>query len=114
MAIDKVVIQGAEFTRVENRYLLQTEVERALARTAPVQVPHFERLTTLLEDIVSTADAVALEVAELSPVSGPGHRWNIDRRHDNSAEAMNVLRQVREELHGQIVIINSFLNRVDG
>ena len=113
MSIDKVVIQGAEFTRVADRYLLQSEVEQAMATTTPTQVPHFERLTTLLEDIVATADAVALEVAELGALVGS--RGAAAAASGNTAsEAVRVLRQVRDTLQDQIVVIDSFVTGLVG
>lgn len=115
MSIDKVVIQGAEFTRVADRYLLQTEVELALARS-PHPAPHVERLTTLLEDIVSTADAVALEVVEAhvaaSARTADTPTATSSRETDEPARAL--LREVREGLHDQIVLIDNFMHRLDG
>jgi len=113
VSIDKVVIQGAEFTRVADKYLLQSEVEQALARTMPAPVPHLERLTTLLEDIVSTADAVALEVMESGSLT-PSSKSQpaAGRAFDDSARAL--LKHVRDSLHDQIVLIDDFLQRVDG
>jgi hypothetical protein len=113
VSIDKIVIQGAEFTRVADRYLLQSEVEQAFARRSPERVPHLDRLTRLLEDIVNTADALALEVVE----SG-----NLARRRattqgpagaiDDSARA--TLLQVRTVLHDQIVMIDNFTRKQEG
>ena len=102
MSIDKVIIQGAEFTRVGERYLLQSEVELALSRAASGPAPHVERLTTLLEDIVSTADAVALEVVESQSAEPVTTRYELrtveDRSFDDPARAL--LRQVRDGLRG--------------
>lgn len=107
MSIDKVVIQGAEFTRVADRYLLQSEVEEALARTASTSVPHLERLTSLLEDIVNTADAVTLEVVESGSVTAPGR----DTGRSSGDPAMTLLKQVRDVLHDQTVLIDNFIYR---
>jgi hypothetical protein len=117
VSIDKVVIQGAEFTRVGERYLLQSEVEQALIRLPTGPAPHVERLTTLLEDIVSTADAVALEVVEAQVADRPApkrfeQRTAEDRSVDDPARAL--LRQVRDGLREQVLLIDTFMQRIEG
>ena len=121
MSIDKVVIEGAEFTRVGERYLLQSEVEQVLARTRSGAVPHVERLTTLLEDIVNTADAVALEVVEAQTservVAQQTQRQAEARTvEDRSFEdpARSLLRQVRDGLREQVLLIDTFMQRIEG
>lgn len=116
MSIDKVVIQGAEFTRVGQRYLLQSEVEQALTRVPTGTVHHVERLTTLLEDIVSTADAVALEVVEAQAAE----RTTADRLEGRTAgdrsfqdPARELLRQVRDGLREQALLIDTFMQRIE-
>lgn len=101
MAIDKVVIQGAEFTRVAERYLLQSEVERAMAQ-APASAPHLERLTNLLEDIVNAADRIALEVIESSE-AGLAHGMTA------AGGAPDVLVEIRRALREQITAIDRHL-----
>ncbi|HZT97540.1 MAG TPA: hypothetical protein VFB34_11970 [Chloroflexota bacterium] len=106
MAIDKVVIEGAEFTRVSERYLLQSEVERVLeARHVPT-ARHVERLTTLLEDIVSTADAVALEVVEAQA--------RRSEALEAERSARTVLVSVREGLREQMLSIDTYMQRIEG
>ncbi len=121
VSIDKVVIQGAEFTRVGERYLLQTEVEQALSRVTAGPAPHVERLTTLLEDIVSTADAVALEVVEAQAAErrpAPRYERREEQRtaEDRSFEdpARSLLRQVRDGLREQVLLIDTFMQRIEG
>jgi hypothetical protein len=109
VSIDKIVIQGAEFTRVADRYLLQSEVEQAFSRRSPERVPHLDRLTRLLEDIVTTADAVALEVVESG--FAPGSPAGAARLGESPR---TILRQVRNVLHEQIVVIDNFMQRLDG
>jgi hypothetical protein len=115
VSIDKVVIHGAQFTRVGERYLLQSEVELALSRVASGPASHVERLTTLLEDIVSTADAVALEVAEsqaLEPTrTGHQVRTAEDRSLDDPARAL--LRSLRDGLREQALLIDTFMQRIE-
>jgi len=106
VAIDKVVIEGAEFTRVSERYLLQSEVERVLeARHVPT-ARHVERLTTLLEDIVSTADAVALEVVEAQA--------RRSEALEAERSARTVLVSVREGLREQMLSIDTYMQRIEG
>jgi hypothetical protein len=121
VSIDKVVIQGAEFTRVGERYLLQSEVERALDRLRTAPIPHVERLTTLLEDIVSTADAVALEVVETQSREVDSERRFDLRGEQRTAEerslddpARALLLQVRDELREQVLLIDTFMQRIEG
>jgi hypothetical protein len=98
VSIDKVVIQGAEFTRVAGRYLLQTEVERAMAQQTPFS-PHIDRLTTLLEDMVRTADEITIALAARSTPSAA---------RDNTRDALIRLRQALEQ---QIAMIDGQLGR---
>jgi len=108
MSIDKVIIHGAEFTRVADRYLLQSEVEQVLAQARPTTAPHVERLTTLLEDIVNAADAVALEVVEAQAERASAQTGSLE------PAAREVLREVREGLHSQIITIDTFMHRLEG
>lgn len=109
MSIDKVVIQGAEFTRVGERYLLQTEVELALARSSFGSLSHIERLTRLLDDMVAMADRMTVELAGQSgqrqePVASltvPG----------GPDESRAVLVRLRATLQEQIALIDRHLNR---
>lgn len=114
VSIDKVVIQGAEFTRVADRYLLQSEVEQALARSIPPQVPHFERLTSLLEDIVSTADSVALEVVEAGAAAVSRAQASGRARGESPDAIRTLLAQIRIHLQEQISLIDSFTQRLEG
>lgn len=108
MSIDKVVIQGAEFTRVADRYLLQSEVEAALAQRSAEPLPHLDRLTRLLEDIVNTADAVALEVLESMSLPSTA-----DDSESREGPARVLLQQVRDEMHDQVLAIDSFMQRLE-
>lgn len=112
LSIDKVVIHGAEFTRVADKYLLQSEVEQALDQVS-TPYPHFERLTTLLEDIVSAADAAALQVMEAQEETqqSAGKPESDPRPQDGGRE---LLGQVREGLREQIVRIDGFMHRLEG
>lgn len=120
VSIDKVVIQGAEFTRVADRYLLQSEVEQALAHARTSPAPHVERLTTLLEDIVNAADAVALEVVEAQSAVPAVRPWSgeagSEKRESGSRDeaARMLLHKVREGLHEQLTLIDTFMQRLDG
>jgi hypothetical protein len=112
---DKVRINGSDFTRVGDGYLLQSEVEEAFSGQGAM---HVDRLTTLLEDIVSTADAVALEVVETQTAQLRALRYGPQRQPDSSIRlelgARSVLAQVRDGLHDQMLAIDGFLHRLDG
>lgn len=114
MSMDKITIEGAEFTRIAERYLLQSEVEDALSRTRPGTAPHVQQLTTLLEDIVTTADAVALEVAEAqSRAAAAPAAMPKARVADRTEGVRQLLRQLRDGLRDQISIIDAFLQRLE-
>jgi hypothetical protein len=114
MSIDKVTIQGVEFTRVDGQYLLQSEVEETLQRFRQSPAPHVMRLTSLLEDIVASADTVALQVAEAQlreriPPTAQRERTN----HNTLHAAREILLKVRENLQEQILLIDSFLQQLE-
>ncbi len=111
LPIDKVVIHGTEFTRVDDRYLLQREVEQALAQSQVGSTPHVQRLTTLLEDIVSAADSVALEVME-AQARDATRSANLSIPTDTAARLL--LAEVRDGLREQILTIDTFMQRIEG
>ena len=106
MSIDKVVIQGAEFTRVAGRYLLQTEVEDAMAQQATAG-PHIDKLTQLLEDMVRTAEEFTISMTAPEPVGATGS-FGIESTRDRSRV---LLTQLRDALKEQIELIDRQLER---
>lgn len=118
MASDKIVVEGMEFSHVVDGYLLQSEVEDALKqRQSPA--PHVNRLTALLEDIVTTADSVALQTVEAHTHGKPLQTSDTNRpetrnRDEHSGEAAReMLRRVRQNLREQILVIDAFLQRLE-
>jgi hypothetical protein len=101
VGIDKVVIEGAEFTRVGERYLLQTEVERVLSYRAGASADYIQSLTQLLEEMVRMANQMTMEIVEVS---------TDDTSHGTFAlRERSALLKVRDALREQLSAIEEFL-----